>query len=569
MSLDTRPETTADRPLRRVLAFAGLGVRPMILPILLGAAGALSALGLAALSAWLITRAWQMPPVLYLSVAVTAVRALGISRALFRYLERLATHDLALGMMATARERIYRALASGAPGYSVGLSRSAMLARTADDIDEVGDALIRGLIPMGVGAVTSLTAVIIMAVVSPWAAVVLAAALLVSGVLAPWLATRASVRQLEAGAQAREQVAAATGTLLWHGPELVVAGRRDRLFDELSAAEHRLARATDRSVRRQVLASSATPLALGASVLAAALIGVHLASGVSGSLAGVSSVDGVLTPMALGILLLLPLSSFETTGPLTEAGIAVEKGRQAAGRVMALVDGAEGSGEVTDPATDPRPATLTLSGLQWGWDRPLGPAAGVDDVLEPGDRLTVVGPSGVGKSTLLLTLAGLLPPLGGTVTAAHDDGAPADLRAVGCYFAEEAHVFSTTVRENLLVARGDADEQALHGALAQVGLADWVAALPDGLDTPLTGGDGALSGGQRRRLLLARALLHPAPIVLLDEPTEHLSADDARSMMSRICASGPGSLFGADRTVVVVTHQHADLAARTLVLHTG
>ncbi|MDY6811316.1 MAG: thiol reductant ABC exporter subunit CydC, partial [Actinomycetota bacterium] len=172
-------------PLRRAFAFLGLRGRPLVKSILLGVGGALSALGLAALSAWLITRAWQMPPVLYLSVAITAVRALGISRGVFRYLERLATHDLALGAMATARERVYRTLAAGSPAYSVSLRRAELLGRTGDDIDEIGNALIRGVIPIAVGAVTSVAAVVIMALVSWWAAAVLAVALIVSGLLAP------------------------------------------------------------------------------------------------------------------------------------------------------------------------------------------------------------------------------------------------------------------------------------------------------------------------------------------------------------------------------------------------
>lgn len=560
-------------PMLKALRFTGLGIRPVLVSVFFGAAGALSALGLAALSAWLITRAWQMPPVLYLSVAVTAVRALGISRALFRYLERLATHDAALRAMATARTRIYRILAAGAPAYSVGLRQSQLLARTADDVDDIGNALIRGLIPMVVGAVTAVSAVAVMAVVSPLAAVILAIALLVSGVVAPWLAARGSVLVLDRSARAREDVAEAATALLWHGPELVVAGRRGEVLDDLRSADRRLAKATDSGAAWQVSAASATPLALGVSVVAAALIAVDLASGISGSLADVSSLDTRFTPMLFGVLVLLPLSSFEMTGPLTEAGIAWERGRQAARRVLGLVAGAgAGSGasgqnmpgassesddQNGDPAIDPAPAALQTRALDWGWQRPLGPAEGLDLRLDPGDRLVVVGPSGCGKSTLLLTLAGLLPPLAGRVRAEHAGDADVPLRAAACYFAEEAHLFSTSVRENLLVARGNATDEEILTTLGDVGLGAWTAGLPDGLDTDLTGGGSALSGGQRRRLLLARALLHPAPIVLLDEPAEHLDIEDARSMMERICATGPGGLFGSERVVIVVTHQHA------------
>ena len=123
------------------------------------------------------------------------------------------------------------------------------------------------------------------------------------------------------------------------------------------------------------------------------------------------------------------------------------------------------------------------------------------------------------------------------------------------YFAEDAHLFATTVRDNLLVVRGDAGDDELCGALDRVGLADWLAGLPDGLDTVLEGGAASVSAGQRRRLLLARALCSTAPVLLLDEPTEHLDRDAAAPLLRGLLT--PDGLFGADRTVVVATH-HLD-----------
>ncbi|MFW0796636.1 thiol reductant ABC exporter subunit CydC [Gordonia sp. CPCC 205515] len=547
-------------PLRRAFAFLGLRGRPVLRSILLGVGGALSALGLAALSAWLITRAWQMPPVLFLSVAITAVRALGISRGVFRYLERLATHDLALGAMATARERVYRALADGAPAYSVMLRRGDILARTGDDIDEIGNALIRGVIPIAVGAVTSVAAVVIMAFVSVWAAVVLAIALIVSGAIAPWLAARGSARSIADGSAAAHRAADATLTALWHAPELTVARRRDRVLAAQIAADEESRAAADRGMRWQAAAAAATPLSMGVSLLAACLIGIHLASGLPGSLADVASGHGV-TPMLFGVLILLPLSSFESTGPLTEAGIQLEQSRQAAARLMALIDGAGPAvPELTDGPLDRAirtdPVAIEIDALRCGWPTgpDLGPVEGVTATLRPGSRMVVAGPSGAGKSTLLLTLAGLLTPHSGSTTCrSTDDGAVVDARAAVCYFAEEGHVFATSLAENLLVARGDATRAQLSAALDAVGLGEWVAGLPDGLDTELDGGAESMSGGQRRRLLLARALLHPAPVVLLDEPTEHLDDADAQGLLRRLLDPG-GGLFGPARTVVVVTH---------------
>ncbi|MGO3326894.1 thiol reductant ABC exporter subunit CydC [Gordonia sp. (in: high G+C Gram-positive bacteria)] len=536
-----------DDPLLRALDFAGMRRRTPLAAIALGAGGALSALSLAALSAWLITRAWQMPPVLYLSVAVTAVRALGISRAVFRYLERLATHDVALRAMATARARLYRVLAGGDPAVIARSDRSALLARTAEDVDEIGDAVVRGLVPMAVGAVTSLAAVAIMAAVSPVSAMVLAVALVISGVLAPLAGARASSRIVADGAQAREQVGAGVTGLLWHAGELTVARRRDRALTQLRDADERHARAVDAAAARQAGAASMTPIAMLVSVVAAAVIAVDLASRLPGSLMDASSSDGVVTPMLLGVLVLMPLSSFEATGPLTDAAIAWESGRQSAARVMALVAAAGPAVVTADPEFDPRPATLIARSLQWGRERALGPDSGIDLRLRPGDRLLVTGRSGAGKSTLGMTLTGLLTPLGGSVASE-----PADLDRSAAYFAEEAHLFSTSVRENMRVARGDVTDGEIVDALTDVGLDGWLASLPEGLDTELAGA-ASVSGGQRRRLLVARALVHAARIVVLDEPTEHLDLADAPAMLRRICDRT--DLFGPERIVVVITHQ--------------
>ena len=152
-----------------------------------------------------------------------------------------------------------------------------------------------------------------------------------------------------------------------------------------------------------------------------------------------------------------------------------------------------------------------------------------------------------------MTLAGLLPPIAGHVSAA---GAT--------FFAEDAHLFATTVRDNLLVARGDCGDDELRDALHRVGLDAWLRELPDGLATVLTGGAEAVSAGQRRRLLLARAIVAPAPIVLLDEPTEHLDAADAEPILRAILAPA-GGLFAPERTLVVATHHLlADMHCPTL-----
>jgi len=517
-------------PLWRALALLDIGPRAVWRPLLAGLGTAGSALALAVLSAWLITRAWQMPPVLYLSVAVTSVRALGISRGLCRYLERLSVHDLALRSMTTLRETVYFRLAAAGSGYTVRLRQGELLSRTGSDVDDLGDALIRALLPTAVGAVTGVAAVAVMAAISIPAAAILAAALVVAGIVGPWLVARGSRTTAADSAASREHVNDLTVELLSHGTELAVAGHRMERLDALRAADHARVRAERQGNRWAAAGTAVLPATIGVSVIAALLVAVTLSRTAS--------------PMAVGILVLLPLSAFESVAPMTEAALQFQRSRSAARRLLRLLDGA-GEASVAEPPAARADGRLVATGLRWSPEPDaaetiLGPAAGLDLTLEPGERVAVIGPNGCGKTTLLLTLAGLLPPAAGTV-----DGS-------ATYFPDDGHVFATSVRENLLVAKGDATAAECESALDHVGLAEWVSGLPNGLDTPIS--ESALSGGQRRRILLARALIHPAPIVLIDEPVEHVDDETARELQWDLF-DRDSDLLDARRSVIVVSHR--------------
>jgi ATP-binding cassette subfamily C protein CydC len=242
---------------------------------------------------------------------------------------------------------------------------------------------------------------------------------------------------------------------------------------------------------------------------------------VLGAVVAAIGIADAVTPMTAAILMLLPLSAFEATVALPAAAVQLTRSRLAAQRLR----------DLTEPDIQMRV-------------RP--PATPV--VLQPGERLAVTGPSGSGKTTLLMAMA--------------------ENPSQAAFFAEDAHLFATTVRDNLLVARGDATDDELRIALRQVGLEDWLHGLPDGLSTVLVGGAAAVSAGQRRRLLLARALISTVPTVLLDEPTEHLDAGDGTELLGRLLT--PGALFQADRTVVVATHHlPGDIGCPVLNLSSG
>lgn len=542
-------------PLLRALPLLELEPKRVLRAVAAGVATLGSALALAALSAWLITRAWQMPPVLDLSVAVVAVRALGISRGVFRYLERLATHDTALRGTTSARSRLYQRLAAGDPAAAAGLRRGDLLARTGADVDTLGDVVVRALVPIAVALVLSVAAVGILAVISPAAALILAVSLAVSGIAAPVLSARAALMSERDSAAARARFSEEAVTALDHAAELTVAGRLGRTVDGAIAAERAAVAATDRAAVPGAFADAATPLAVGASVIGALLIGMNLYS------------SGTMSPMALGILVLVPLSAFEATSALPAAAVALTRARIASRRILALFDAA-----TPDPHPGNReldgPVHVRTTGLRCGW--PGGrTTAPIDLDLPPSARVAIVGGSGSGKTTALMTLAGLLPPVSGAIDV--NGAAPADIRPdslrrrIG-FFAEDAHLFDTSVLENLRVARGDLQEDEALDVLESVGLGDWVSQLPQGLATTLAGGARAVSGGQRRRLLLARALLSPADVLLLDEPTEHLDADSGAQLLRDLLARD-AKLVSGERTVVVVTHQLPEDTSADVVIH--
>lgn len=507
------------RDLRRMWGLLALSPVRVAVAVGWGVLALGSGLGLAALAAWLIARAWQMPPVLDLSVAVVSVRALGISRGLCRYLERLATHDVALRSMTTARTTTYRALAhsdywlrrrSSASGAhsgqygAAGLRRGDLLTRIGSDIDDLGAVVVRVFVPVAVAIVLSAAAIGLLATISPSAAAILAAALAVAGIVAPLLSARAARTAEQAVRADRAEFTAQTLTVLDHAAELRVAGKLDTAVAAATAAAGRAVAAEDTAASRSAWAAAATPLAIGASVLGALFVGIASYGPDGGT-------PGAMTPMALAVLVLLPLSAFEAVGALPAAAQALTTARAALHRLTAVEQN-------SDRPRNPLPDNLP--------ERPAG------------RRIAVVGPSGAGKTTLLMHWAGLFDTPRPGVT----------------FFAEDAHLFGTSVLENLRVARGDLTAEEAEKTLRAVGLGDWLDSLADGVHTALPGGAAAVSGGQRRRILLARALVSPARVLLLDEPTEHMEARAGAELL-RALLDPDGGLVSPDRIVTVVTHR--------------
>ncbi|MER6559393.1 thiol reductant ABC exporter subunit CydD [Streptomyces sp. NPDC001027] len=543
---DGEGDDDGDGVLARIRAMARARRGRLSLALLLGSLALGNAVGLMATSGWLISRAAQQPPVLYLMVAVTATRAFGIGRAVFRYAERLVSHDAVLRMLADTRVAVYRRLERLAPAGLRTTRRGDLLSRLVADVDALQDYWLRWLLPVGAAVVVSTGSVAFTAWLLPEAGAVLAAGLLTAGVGVP-LVTGAVARRAERRlAPARGTLAARTADLLAGTAELTVAGALLSRTAGVRAADSVLTRIAARTATATALGDGLTALVSGLTVTAAALVGAEAVA------------DGRLAGVTMAVVVLTPLAAFEAVLGLPAAVRYRQRVRRSAERVFEVLDSPEPVREPERPCRAPAsPFPLVVQGLaarHAGQDRDA--LTGVDLTLTPGRRIAVVGVSGSGKTTLAQVLLRFLDPGAGSYTLAGVDARSLDgddvRRFVGLC-AQDAHLFDSSVRENLLLARKGASEAELRDALARARLLEWADGLPDGLDT-LVGEHGArLSGGQRQRLALARALLADFPVLVLDEPAEHLDLPTADALTHDLLAATAG------RTTLLITHRLAGL----------
>ncbi len=496
-------------------------------------AGALISIAALATAVWMMTLSGALIAAAGVLTGAAALRVLGPARVVLRYAERLVSHDAMFRAIADLRVWFFRGLAHSSAG-GLGFRRAGdVLSRLVNDIEALDGVYLRVALPLA-GAVFLVPVLFwqIGKASLPLAFVVVA----LFAFAAFWLPWSAATLTLGAG----ERLAAAASALRVTVHDTLAGLREVRAFGAegrqlatiqareaaLLAAQHDLATRAARAGALAFLCGQAALLALFAAI----------------------GLDPAIAAAAF-----LAVAAFEAVGGLPRAGVAAGHAAAAARRVLEAANGPPMLPDPDQPAAPPRGNALRFEGVHFRWqDDRAEVFSGLTLDIPSGNRIALLGPSGIGKSTLAALALKVAAPQSGRILLGGTDLATLDAAVVRArigWLAQSTHLFADTIRANLLLARPDADDDALWAALAAARIADTVRALPEGLDTWVGEAGSGFSGGQGRRLVLARTLLSQAPILILDEPCAGLDAETERAFFTTLNESAAG------RTIILIAHR--------------
>ncbi len=462
------------------------------------------------------------------------IRFLAIVRTAARYGERLTTHDATLSVLAALRERLFRGWAISGAVRDLLRRPARLLFRLTGDIDALDSLYLRIFVPAGVAIAAAIGTSVALGLLHPLLGLAAGAWLLSAGFGIPLWAGRRAIPHSRRRTHGLEALRARTIDLVAGQTDLMMAGRLEAQSAAIAAADRYGAAADDRLNRIEAgvtfgFGIASTLLLTGCLLAVAALAG-----------------NGAITAPVAALGLLIAFAAVEPFGGLRRGAIELGRTLLAARRVAPRLSATE---SICRPDAPDSSLAFRLSGVTARYDTSSRPTLqGIALELPAGAKLALVGESGAGKSTLLALLAGELQPAEGSVQTL-----PATL------LTQRTELFQDTLRGNLQLASPAATDQELRDALSAAGLWSDVAALPCGLDTQLGEGGMGLSGGQSRRLALARLFLRDTPLWLLDEPTEGLDGATARDVMERLSAKA------RDRALVVATHIRREAAVADII----
>ena len=467
------------------------------------------------------------------------LRGLGSARVVLRYFERLVTHAATFRVLADLRVWFFRGLARGSAG-GLGFRRAGdLLARLVNDVEALDGLYSRILLPLAGALLLAPVLVLLLGQMDWRLALTVGGLFAVAAFLLPWLAARRSLQAGHALAEASAGLRVGVIDALSGLREVRAFSAEGRMLAAVQAREAALLTAQHGLAKRVSLAGAGSFLCAQAAFL-------------------VVLVTAGADPMAAIAGVFLILAAFEAVAGLPGAGAQAGHAAAAAQRVLAAAGAPSPTPDPARLATPPTGSALRFEGVHFTWEPALGEVSrgkvldGLTLEVPPGARVALLGPSGAGKSTLAaLALKVALPQAGRILLGGVDIAtlAAADVRGRIGWLSQATHLFDDSIRNNLLLARPDAADAALWAALDAAQIGEVVRALPEGLDTWVGESGARFSGGQGRRLALARALLSEAPILILDEPCAGLDAQTERAFLATLNDAAPG------RSIILIAHR--------------
>ena len=509
-----------------------------------GAASVASSIGLLTVSAYLISWAALQPPILDLTPAIVGVRFFGIARAVFRYLERLISHDLSLHLLANLRSRIARALHRLGPAGVASFRAGDLVGRVLDDVDEIQHVFVRVIAPPLIAIAVALLTLLLALIWLPVSAVTILVPLLLAGLLVPWITERAGRATGRAVAGERGLLIGRTVEVIEGAQAIVALGEESRVLASADEAAEAVARAERRTAWLHGFGDAMILVLIGV-----ALVGTLWVSAVA-TQAG--SLDGVM----VAVLAMLAITPFEAVAPLPAAFERLGRSLGAADRLFEVIDAESPTAPPEHSQPIPPAPVLTVDGAVVtveGGERILGP---IDLTVRPGSKIGIIGETGAGKTTLAHVLCRFRDPDAGSVSLGGvdlRDADPGQLRSTIGYEDDRAFLFRGSLVGNVRIGDAEATDADVQAVLERVGFGRWLDELPDGLEHDVGEGGESVSGGQRRRIALARALLADFPILVLDEPISGLDPVTAEAVMDDLLDAA------SDRALVLITHRPVGL----------
>ena len=527
------------KTLRRLLGFVLPFWPEVLLSTLLGALTIGASISLMSTSAYLISMAALHPSIAAISVAVVGVRFFGISRGVFRYLERLAAHSLTFKVLARLRVWFYQAIEPLAPARLTASRSGDLLNRIISDVETLDNLYVRVLAPPLVAVIVILSMAVFMSSFSPWLGLILAAFLLAIGAGLTALSLGLNHKPGQMLTNERALLRAELVDVVQGLPDLAAFGQAKTWLSKVKAASERLGNVQTRMARLSGIQSGLNSLLVGLGVWVLLMVSIPMVT------------NGALNGVYLAVIVLGAMASFEAVQNLPQAAQLLEANLQSARRLFEIADSAPAVLEPSTPLARPATANLCVQNLSFAYETGLV-LDGISFDLPPGKKMAIVGPSGAGKSTIANLLMRFWEFKQGDILLDGQDiraYTPVDARRMFSLVSQGTYLFNASLSENLRLARASATPEEIESACQQAELHDFVNTLPKGYET-LVGERGVqFSGGERQRVAIARALLKDAPLFIFDEPTANLDASTERRLVETL------QRVVKDKSVLWITHR--------------